>query len=127
MTLENNSTTYLSKLSENDNNKNPIIWSEMTDLEKEILSEWAENTNSLNLDILIKVLHQKMKQTEGHSFYDKLQNMDFTRPNGNLIENIMVGILVVSYCRLLDINDGKETNTTPKLIELWNDFKSSYM
>ena len=105
----------------------PIIWPEMTDFEKEIIIEWGSNENTMNLNSLIKILHKKMHETTGLSFYDKLKNMDFTIQNGKLESNIMIKILAVSYCRHLDFKNGIETQTTPKLVECWNEFKSHYL
>jgi len=107
-------------------NLDPVVWPEMTDLEKEIMCEWASDTNSMNLHNLINILHEKLNQVQGFSFYEKLKNMDFTKPDGELVNNIMAKILTVSYCRYLDHKNGVETQTTSKLIELWNDFQSHY-
>ena len=54
-------------------------------------------------------------------------NMDFTKPNGKLFENIMIKILTVSYCKVLDKEgvDQKELNS--KLVELWGEFTQYYM
>lgn len=105
----------------------PIIWPEMTEFEKEIIIEWGSNENTMNLCTLIEILHKKMHETAGFSFYDKLKNMDFTIQNGKLDSNIMIKILAVSYCRHLDFKNGIETETTPKLVECWNEFKSHYL
>jgi hypothetical protein len=107
-------------------NLDPVVWPEMTDLEKEIMREWASDTNSMNLHNLINILHEKLNHVQGFSFYEKLKNMDFTKPDGELVNNIMAKILTVSYCRYLDHKNGVETQTTSKLIELWNDFQSHY-
>jgi len=107
-------------------NLDPIILPEMTELEKEIMREWASDTDSMNLLSLINILHEKLQQAQGFSFYDKLKNMDFTKPDGKLYNNIMAKILTVSYCRYLDNKNGIETQTTPKLVELWNNFESHY-
>ena len=117
----------LSIESEVNYNENPIIWPKMTDLEKQIITDWATDVDSINLLNLIKVLHKKLNECDGISFNDKLLNMDFTKPNGNLFENIMAQILTVSYCKMLDVEKVDEKKLNTKLVELWNNFKSYYM
>lgn len=126
MSITSNFLSPTTIINENTDNEKPIIWPEMTDLEKDIIREWGTDINSMNLHNLITILLQKIKQTEGASFCDKLLNMNFTKPNGSLFENIMVQILTVSYCRIIDNKDGITTQTTPKLIELWGKFKNYY-
>lgn len=125
MSQPNKQTANIESEMEYDNK--PIIWPEMTNLEKEIITEWATDIDSLNLMNLIRVLHKKLNECEGYSFHEKLMNMDFTKPNGKLFENIMIKILTVSYCKVLDKEgvDQKELNS--KLVELWGEFTQYYM
>ena len=125
MSQINKQTANIESEMEYDNK--PIIWPKMTNLEKEIITEWATDIDSLNLLNLIEVLHKKLSECEGYSFHEKLMNMDFTKPNGKLFENIMIKILTVSYCKVLDKEgvDQKELNS--KLVELWGEFKQYYM
>lgn len=102
-----------------------IIIPDVTDFEKEILIEWASNQESMTLMDLINILFDRMKNANGHSFWDRLKNLDFTEDNG-LHNNIMVKILVTYYCRMIDAKNNIETNTTPKLVSAWNEFKQYY-
>lgn len=108
-------------------NEKTVIWPEMTNLEKEIITEWGTDIDSLNLLNLINVLHKKLNEYEGHSFNDKLMNMDFTKPNGKLFNNIMVQILAVSYCKFLDTEKANQEKLNTKLVELWGKFTLYYM
>ena len=125
MSQQNKQTVNIE--SEMEYDSKPIIWPEMTNLEKEIITEWATDIDSLNLMNLIKILHKKLSEYEGYSFHEKLMNMDFTKPNGKLFENVMIKILTVSYCKVLDKEgvDQKELNS--KLVELWGEFTQYYM
>ena len=112
----------------------------MTDFEVEVLKEWSqeipENANNFTLINLLKILQRHLQQAEGHSFNDKLNNLDFT---ASPYENVFGNLLLFAYLRILVKRDNensvhlteeekqqKYSHVVNKLVETWNYFVDMY-
>ena len=99
----------------------------MTDIEKQIMIEWG-NTD-LTLISLMNILGNKLKTAPGHSVVDKIENLNFTKINDKLYDNIFVQIAILRCCHHLDEQNGAATMSTPiknKLTECWEQFVQKY-
>ena len=115
-------------LSHEDEEEKTFEFPPMTETEKQIMIDWTDS-GQLTLISLIKILNTFMINAEGFSFWDKMQNLNLTKINNTLNENVFAKIITVNYCRSIDIHEHKTQNIhrhTNKLVELWREFVDNY-
>ena len=99
----------------------------MTDIEKQIMIEWG--ATDLTLISLMNILGNKLKTATGNSVVDKIENLNFTKINDKLYDNIFVQIAILRCCHHFDEQNGATTMSTPiknKLAECWDKFVQKY-
>ena len=111
-------------------------WPEMTPFEIEVIKEWGDQDpdieNNFTLIHLLRILHRRLEQAEGHSFHDKLKNLHLT---GEHYQNVFGKLLTYNYLRLLvqrdtdmteEVKQQKYNRVKNALIETWNEFLDVY-
>jgi len=93
MTNDIHMTTHPSSESLADN-----IFPPMTDFEKNCMIEWGEN-NELNVMSLVNVFSKHINNADGHTYTQKIKNLDFTIINNNFYYNPFVQILTIFYMK----------------------------
>ena len=114
-----------------ENNIDNSSFPPMTKFEKICVLEWGKNDDSdLNVVTLYDILKRHVNNAEGHTYTDRIKNLDFTPINGNVFNNPFVQILTIFHIKRINYKDkdkdiekyeSMNKDINKNIVKFWNE------